>query len=295
MAQRSNYSRRRHEPEKEKLSGGFFLMLVLQTFLCLMLVLLSIGTRYLGDNLYYGFKDTYDEIMSESITGQKISQWVDNAKEWINDAVSFVQENEGLQIPGLDQTDGPDQEPGQDDDVKAIDETGMGGSMPVSSIFTPLSGASPISTPQGVSLSPIFVWGNMMLPLETSAVTSAFGYRIHPVTDELDFHAGTDFSAPRGTKIMAVLDGVVAEVGESTVYGNYIILEHSSGFETFYGHCDSIIAMEGERIRKGEVIAKVGTTGLSTGDHLHFEIRKDGIRYDANWIYGFGSDEGGEL
>ena len=72
-------------------------------------------------------------------------------------------------------------------------------------------------------------------------------------------------------------DGVVIEAGESTAYGNYIVVAHDYGIESFYGHCNSLVAVEGQQVKQGETIAKVGATGWATGNHLHLELRKDGV------------------
>lgn len=117
-------------------------------------------------------------------------------------------------------------------------------------------------------------------PIENGRYTSYFGYRINPITGKFSFHTGLDIGAAKGTKIRAAYSGTVAKVGEDERAGKYILLEHDEGFETFYCHCSEILAQKGAVIRQGETIALVGSTGYSTGPHLHFEIRKDNIRYN---------------
>lgn len=116
------------------------------------------------------------------------------------------------------------------------------------------------------------------------SVTSQFGWRIHPITGKQGFHTGIDIAAPLGTPITAAFSGTIAECGKNEAYGNYIIMRHSEGLYTFYGHCDSLKASEGMHIRSGEVIAYMGTTGYSTGPHLHFEIRIGGKRVDPAYV-----------
>ncbi len=111
-------------------------------------------------------------------------------------------------------------------------------------------------------------------------VTSQFGWRTHPITDKLGFHTGIDIANSMGTPITAAFSGNVYECGKSEAYGNYIIMRHSDSLYTFYGHCESLKATEGMNIRSGEIIAYMGSTGYSTGPHLHFEIRIDGKRFD---------------
>lgn len=121
-------------------------------------------------------------------------------------------------------------------------------------------------------------------PIENGRYTSYFGYRINPITGEFSFHTGLDIAASEGTKIRAAYSGTVTKVGEDGRAGKYIFLTHDDGFVTFYCHCSKIVAQEGAVIRQGETIAIVGTTGWSTGPHLHFEIRKDNIRYNPIYV-----------
>ena len=130
------------------------------------------------------------------------------------------------------------------------------------------------------SFAPIKCTSKLMNPIENPRYTSYFGYRINPITEKWSFHTGLDIAAAEGTKIRAALSGAVTKIGEDDRAGKYIFLTHSDGFVTFYCHCSEIIATLGANIRQGETIAKVGSTGYSTGPHLHFEVRKDNIRYN---------------
>ena len=121
-------------------------------------------------------------------------------------------------------------------------------------------------------------------PPTKGSVTSEFGYRIHPIFKTEGFHTGVDIAAARGTEIMASFSGEIYEVGVSEAYGNYILMKHSETLYTFYGHCDSIKAEKGMYMRQGEVIAYMGSTGYSTGPHLHFEIRIGGKRVDPLYV-----------
>ncbi len=134
------------------------------------------------------------------------------------------------------------------------------------------------------SFSPIKSTSPAVAPIENGRYTSYFGYRTHPITGEFSFHTGVDIAADSGTKIRAVYNGKVLKIGEDDRAGKYIFLQHDDGFVTFYCHCSEITAEVGAVIRQGETIAKVGSTGWSTGPHLHFEIRKAGIRYNPLYI-----------
>lgn len=107
-------------------------------------------------------------------------------------------------------------------------------------------------------------------------ITSEYGNRTNPVSGEYLMHSGVDIAADQGAEIRAAYSGIVSEVGSNSVGGNYISLVHRDGSETLYCHCSKIIAEKGDVIRAGETIALVGSTGRSTGPHLHFEITVDG-------------------
>ena len=126
------------------------------------------------------------------------------------------------------------------------------------------------TTPSGVSAALPVLSAAAARPV-AGQVTSPFGRRVHPITGQQDFHTGVDLSAPEGTPIAAAYPGRVAETGYSPVYGNYILLDHG-GIATRYCHCSEIVAQEGMNLRQGETVARVGSTGVSTGPHLHFEL-----------------------
>lgn len=108
-------------------------------------------------------------------------------------------------------------------------------------------------------------------------VTSEFGYRKDPFTGKAAGHSGLDLGAPKGTPIRAVLSGTVHVVRyAASGYGYHVMLDHGGGFVTLYAHCSKILVSEGQKVRAGAVIAEVGSTGRSTGNHLHFEVRVNG-------------------
>jgi murein DD-endopeptidase MepM/ murein hydrolase activator NlpD len=109
-------------------------------------------------------------------------------------------------------------------------------------------------------------------------ISARYGMRIHPIYRRRMMHTGLDIAAPYGTSIRAALNGRVTFVGWKGGYGKAVIIEHPNGYETLYGHCSRILVKRGQTVKKGERIAKVGTTGVSTGPHVHFEVRKGGRR-----------------
>ena len=123
------------------------------------------------------------------------------------------------------------------------------------------------------------VSGKMMDPVQ-GPITSQFGNRFHPVLGYSRFHSGTDFGVDTGTPIQAAETGIVIFAGWYGGYGNAVILDHGGGLTTLYGHASRLNVSEGETVKKGDAIAAVGTTGLSTGPHLHFEVRLNGEPVD---------------
>ena len=120
-------------------------------------------------------------------------------------------------------------------------------------------------------------------------VASGFGYRIDPVYKDFRLHAGLDFSAPTGTPIYATSDGVVQTAGFNTDgYGNKVVINHGYGFQTLYAHMVRVKAKVGQSVKRGEVIGYIGSTGKSTGPHLHYEVIKRGTKVDP--VYYFFND-----
>lgn len=138
---------------------------------------------------------------------------------------------------------------------------------------------SGLPVPEYATAAPIII-NYPLTPPVSGKITSGFGYRLHPVTGERDFHTGIDIAADEGTPIAAALPGTVVEVGYDGIYGNYIRLSHGTNIETRYCHCSEILAEEGSKLREGERIALVGSTGMTTGAHLHFEVLADGLLAD---------------
>ncbi len=120
-------------------------------------------------------------------------------------------------------------------------------------------------------------------------ITSPYGYRNHPVTGEWEFHRGIDVRAPVGTPVYAAEKGVIMETAELDNYGIIIILKHRGGYETRYAHLDEIYVKEGESVERGFMIGRSGNTGVSTGPHLHFEIRRNGDTVDPVKLVSQGS------
>lgn len=137
---------------------------------------------------------------------------------------------------------------------------------------------------EGTSFAPYFVSVDPVLPVEDGRITSRFGYRTNPVSGRYGFHTGLDLAAPEGTPVSASFYGKIIETGSSDVWGKYVLMEHSDGLHTYYCHLSEIYVNEGAVIRQGETVGLVGSTGWSTGPHLHFEVRINGVRVNPETV-----------
>lgn len=116
---------------------------------------------------------------------------------------------------------------------------------------------------------------------------SGFGYRIHPIYKTVKFHEGIDFTAPRGTSIYATGSGTVAEANYGNRgFGNHVVIDHGYGYKTIYAHMSRIKVRQGQKVQRGDVLGQVGSTGLSTHPHLHYEVVKSGRKVNPiNFFY----------
>ena len=128
-----------------------------------------------------------------------------------------------------------------------------------------------------------FVGGEFLWPCPGYyTITSRFGIRVHPILKVIKSHSGTDIACPTGTNILAANDGIViASTYSNTGYGNMVMIDHGGGIVSLYGHGSELIAQVGQEVKRGDVIMKSGSTGWSTGPHLHFEIRVNGVAVDS--------------
>ncbi|MFP4372760.1 MAG: LysM peptidoglycan-binding domain-containing M23 family metallopeptidase [Spirochaetaceae bacterium] len=117
-------------------------------------------------------------------------------------------------------------------------------------------------------------------PVADTVISSHFGYRVSPLTSRRHFHGGVDFVAPTGTAVVAAREGRVTDTGFHPLYGDYVLIRHDGGYETFYAHLHEVTVRLNERVSSGMMIGTVGNTGRSTGPHLHFEIRQHGKQRD---------------
>ncbi len=239
--------------QEEKGPDGVLIAVIAQCCLCVLVVLGVYLTGYFqgsGQNL---LREPYASMIGEQ---QLFSQVID-----------FIEDKTGIPLHETAQK--------LRDSLNGLFLTGKGGQLEVQA----QSGGA-IPAPENMSLAPLLATAPAIYPVSEYTMTSSYGYRWHPITGKLDFHTGVDLAAPMGARIGAVYPGTVSEIGESEIYGNYIVIDHANGLQSEYCHCSEIVAPLNAKVRQGETVALVGSTGMSTGSHVHLNIMQDGIHYD---------------
>ncbi|MBR5523740.1 MAG: M23 family metallopeptidase [Clostridia bacterium] len=140
------------------------------------------------------------------------------------------------------------------------------------------------ATPDGASAVCLQVNCPLSPPLTEGTISSAYGYRTNPVSGREEFHRGVDIAAPEGTPLAAMYYGCVAEVGENTALGNYIRIRYGDQMEVLYAHCSAVFVEEGAYVRAGERVAAVGSSGNSTGPHVHVQVSAGGVVYNPGGV-----------
>lgn len=143
----------------------------------------------------------------------------------------------------------------------------------------------PDQKPSKVAVGKSFIAALPNIRPITGLISSDFGMREHPILKRILFHAGTDFSAPVGTKVLATADGTVAFSGFDKGYGKTVTINHPNGYQTVYAHLSKTVIRQGQHVNRGDVIAFSGNTGLSTGPHLHYEVHKDNIQVNPTTYF----------
>lgn len=163
-----------------------------------------------------------------------------------------------------------------DDDNSAAEEKSDAQSEAVAVFLHSQEAFSDYELPENVSYMYSTLPFDYSVPV-SGTNSSGFGYRLHPILNEVKFHYGTDIAAWTGVDVHAFADGTVSFSGYSESYGNYIVIEHSDGWKSLYAHCSTLYVSSGDNVSAGDIISLVGATGAATGPHLHFELMHDGI------------------
>lgn len=272
-----NERKKSRENRKEK--DYYFPVIVSQLVCCAVLVGLFFFAR--GTDAWPLLSERYSSLLQEDFITAEFSGVVSNIKEY------FIEGNSSFAVNGNRVEPYSQSEISQESDTpEEAEATAEAESEAVTD--SSVQGGSPavqtISLRVNDSAVPLRLeykkQSNMASPLTDGVYTSYFGERTDPIEGDEDYHKGIDIAADEGEPIMAVFDGVVASVGEDERSGKYVFLEHGKGVVTLYCHCSEITVKEDEKVKQGDVIALVGSTGYSTGPHLHFEVRMNGESVD---------------
>lgn len=228
-------------------------LLSVQILLCLAVFAFVFFSRSINAPYLQELKDQYQVMLSQGVEFSTENSVARLASNFVSDLRVSAQDI-------LSQLEAP----------TASESLGQGGILPVTQTKSP---------PSGMSMDSYTLPETLHLPV-SGYVSSLYGFRKHPVTGQDDFHAGLDIAAAQDTPVFAVLDGVVIKTAWSNGRGNYIVIRHANGVQTLYQHLSCVLLRAGEPIQKAQVIGTVGSTGVSTGPHLHFELILNGMRVD---------------
>lgn len=261
-------------------------LMLLQCLICALIVSGVFIASKISPSTFQRIKEDYSKIMLKNMTAGEFADDIKNA------AASIFSQMDVLSASS-DEIEMTEKYTVQSYEVIG-DETGE--TVAVGEIVPQGSGGEDIQAREaakGTSFAPYYVSTEPVMPVENARITSKFGYRTNPVSGKYGFHTGLDLAADEGTPVAASFYGKIKETGSSDVWGNYILMEHSEDFSTYYCHLSEIYVKEGAVIRQGETIGLVGSTGWSTGPHLHFEVRINGIRVNPeSMLYPDNADEG---
>jgi len=273
-AKRTGYQRPAKHKQGEKQDDRFLAMVCFQMALCILAAAVFFGACR-GEQ---GESDSAVYKTAQLLCGQQTERLVDweslRGQDWLQKIKDFWQGGAAELLERLQKLISSQLVPPEELPPETIGESGAGGPLPAYSLS-----ADGLPAAEGTTLAPYFLTASMWSPV-SGLVTSRFGWRSHPVSGQNDFHTGVDIAAAQGTPVLAALPGVVEQTGYSESYGNFVVLRHSDNLRTTYNHCSEILAKEGEQLARGDRIALVGSTGISTGPHLHFEVEVKGLKAD---------------
>ncbi len=277
---RSRFTFPDEEPSKAKSPKNktdyLIRLILLQCVLCILIAGSIFAVSKISSSAFEVMKTDFKNIMDKDMSAGEVMQEIRDAAQLVmaSSGKTAGEENEEKKlVPSLES-------PVSSYEVIS-DETGE--TVAVGEILPEGSGGGDMEdgiAAKGTSFASYSVSADAAVPVKNARITSRFGYRTNPVSGNYGFHTGLDLAAAEGTPIAASFYGEVVETGESDVWGKYVLMRHSESFETYYCHMSEIYVKEGAVIRQGETVGLVGSTGWSTGPHLHFEVRINGIRVD---------------
>lgn len=245
--------------KKKKSDSGIYRIIAVQFAACaFMLCLLALVCRLGGAAQ---LKEKYNNIMS---SGMNVSQVIASAKEVAKSVMKPVSENKTIEIPKPSEdeskTEPTEKAPAEENNEEDTYEKST--ERTTAQVMSLFSDSGAITSPAH------------------GALTSFFGTRTDPISGMTKHHSAVDIAVSEGTRVSAAWDGIVTNAGYDDTAGNFVWMVHKNGCETLYCHCSKLLVKNGDVIRAGEAIALSGSTGYSTGPHLHFGIKKNGEMVD---------------
>ncbi len=250
------------EAETKRRKHNFLDILFNQTIYFIVVLIAFFGFKFFGGEAYASFKEELTKSLSQTTTTDTVLDEVEKQEK-------------------TEQTD-------NDDEASSVEETATYVDYQTLDAYAEYAEESDeacvfdLSEIRLLSGNKLSV-NSMCMPITSTNVTSAFGYRVNPITGNYAMHSGIDIGANTGDNIYAALSGTVVKAKESYDYGKFVTIDHGDGLVTIYAHCSKLLVEVGDTVEKGQVIALAGSTGWSTGPHLHFEIRVNGIRIDPQY------------
>lgn len=248
--------------KKDYLSKTLFF----QFLVCVILFLLLFALKYNNSQLFNDLEKTFSNKLEENLN-------IEEAKS------VFINITEHKAESSTDNENKIDKKTTEEETVYVPFEEPSLNAEIIASGGRDIKVSSNDDIPKNVSVDDYKLNQKMVLPLK-GKTTSEFGVRTHPISGDLRFHAGIDIAAQTGTQIYSAFDGEIIEADYDQWNGNYLKIKHDNNIMTVYCHCEKLNVKKGQKIRAGEVIATVGSTGSSTGPHLHFELRIDNVSYN---------------
>ena len=235
--------------------AGWQLLLV-QSISCAVVLLIALLLRVAGGSAFEQLREKFNQSIMDNTFASTIAGLFDKAGEEAG-GESSSSSGDAASVP--DGNGGEEGTGGQD---------------------VPMSTVKALYAPDGATFAKLQVNRTAYRPIPEGHYTSWFGYREDPIQGGTGFHTGLDIGSAEGTPVAAMFYGVVRETGTDKSYGRYIKLYHGGGLEILYAHCSEILAEKDAVVRAGETVARVGSTGDSTGNHLHVSAFLNGTAYD---------------
>lgn len=249
-------------------------VLAVQCIACAVLVLLALLLRAAGGEAFAELRRRFNDGVARNELLSALAALWDGDPE---SAVSGVLREQNDGIADAPESSAPDSSTPSNDGGTSGGGAAESGDAPSAASTSPSAAQTAgFAPPAGAAAVALTVRGLPVPPLPSGTLTSGYGYRTDPLTGARAFHRGVDIAAPAGTPVAAMLFGRVAAVGESGSLGHFIRIDHGDGVEVLYAHCSRVLAAEGAVVRAGETVALVGSTGRSTGAHLHVQVSAAG-------------------